>query len=267
MPVTSHVKIRTNGGKAAGCLLAGLAVFVLGLFLAFAYSLFTLLTMVGFWRVAAALVGSLAGTLYIRTRLGLMRRTPTDGGLRFEPKAWPALLQFLWQGTFIAYVAVLVAEQPRTTWELAVAVFYLGVLNGWPLLGHLWRTVRDRNDFVLVGPLAVSWRDNANTGLVAYEEIADLALVGRTLRFAIADGARIDVPLAHMNFDRAMAAEVYRTILSRLTGPVRDAIIARATGNAARAGIHVPHDEDEPEDAAPEAHPFALPPGKKPTLH
>jgi hypothetical protein len=269
MPVTTRVNVRTSGGQAGGCLLAGLGLFVLGLFLAFAYSLFTLLTMVGFWQVAGALVGSLAGTLYIRARIGVMRRTRTAGGLRFAPRAWPALLQFAWQGTFVAYVALLVAERPRTAWELAVAVFYLGVLNGGPLLGHLWRTVRDRNDFALVGPRTFSWRDGAATGLVAYDELADLALVGRTLRFTLGDGARVDVPLARMNIDRAGAAEVYRAILDLLTGPVRDTIVARASGHAARAGIRVPEDHATEAEAGPPAQddPFALPPGKKPTLH
>jgi hypothetical protein len=265
MSITTRVKVRTNGGKAAGCLLAGLALLVLGLFLAFAYSLFTLLTMVGFWQVAGALAGSLAGTLYVRARIGVMRRTHTAGGVRFEPRAWPALLQFAWQGTFVAYVGWLVSLSPRTAWELAVAVFYLGVLNGWPLLGHLWRTVRDRNDFALVGPRAFSWRDGADAGLVAYDELSDLALVGRRLRFTMAGGAMVDVPLERMNFDRATAAEVYRTLLGQLTGPVRDGIVARAAGNAARAGIHP--EPATPEDAPTTDDPFALPPGKKPTLH
>jgi hypothetical protein len=214
---------KTSGG---GCATA--ALITVGMLVGFAYSVYTLWSVAGFWRITAVFFLSLVGGFLIRAKLGGMTVSRSAEGVKYDPKEWPVLVDVVFQGSLAAYMTWVFASKTLTTWELAVAIFFVGICNVLPLLYRLYRTLRDRNDFVLLGEQELSWRDNDATGRLAFADVTDLKLDAGGLRVVLGEAGEKTVPVDAMNFDTVMQLQLLMAVTERIPAAVREALRARA---------------------------------------
>lgn len=206
----------TNGHGRAGRLAAiALALVALAglcaLLFAFAD---VLLGIFGLWRLIGVEVVALMVTLAIRVRLGGVRVTTRGEVVTFDPREAPMLLAIGVQVAAIGYLAVVYGEAPRTlldAWVFFGAV--VGVNGATILAGVVW-TLRNRRDVVTLGEGRLRWQDNASHGDVALSDLVAVTY-DADLHLRLADGREIVVPLASMNFDPGMAAEVLAALRAR----------------------------------------------------
>ncbi len=139
-----------------------------------------------------------------------------DNTVVFNPKEWPKFINILLSG-YIGYYLYTIINRPEiSNYDFIFGLSYLILLTAVPVVIALYRLIRDRNDFISINDISVSYRDNKESATFQIDEISKAELVNKGINLTMKDSNKVVIKTNQMNFNAKDLIAVMAELNKRL---------------------------------------------------
>lgn len=188
-------------------------VLILVLVIVFFYLLFKVWTVFGFWTCLWTGLVSTISSFYFDSYFGSRKETPE--GILYNPRELPKFFSLVILGSLAYYLYNRLDQPGLSQADRTFGIAYLGLTSLLPMLWVLYKLVRDRNDFILITPDLIKYRDNDTRESIPVALIKKV-MGGSNIYLNMTDGTEKTIPASRMNFGSTDLAGVIADIRNLL---------------------------------------------------
>jgi hypothetical protein len=190
-----------------------IVIIVLALFIGFSFLIYKTWIVFGFWTILWTGLASMVAELLFGNLFG--SRKESNGTITFNPKEWPKFINIAISLGIGYYLYSIISVPTVDENDYLFGLTYLIALTCLPIIWSLYKLIRDRNDFVQIEGLILSYRDNSDIGQVDLNSVIKISGL-KDLTLELADQSSLEIKLSQMNFNAADRSALIKEIQLRL---------------------------------------------------